>query len=69
MSNTPALLGIPVCRCGARNSDRVGESALMRQCRSCGETFSYRIQDGHLVPFSPLTALALDEQRALRRAS
>jgi len=69
MSNTPTFFMSPLCRCGSRDTVRVGESALMRQCNFCGETYSYRLQDGHLVPFTPLTALALDEQRALGRAS
>jgi hypothetical protein len=53
----------PMCRCGSRETQRIGDSALNRFCHSCGETYSYRISDGVLVPYTPLTALALDEQR------
>jgi len=69
MSNTPTFFMSPLCRCGSRDTVRVGDSALMRQCNGCGETYSYRLHDGHLVPYSPLTALALDEMRSLRGAS
>jgi hypothetical protein len=65
----PPLSFGPLCRCGHRGSKRVGESALLRQCQHCGETFAYRLHDGHLVAMSPLTALALDEQRATGRAA
>jgi hypothetical protein len=64
----------PVCRCGHRGTVRVGysedpsvnsaTSALLRQCLKCGDTYSYRVADGRLVPLSPRTALALDEMRA-----
>jgi hypothetical protein len=55
--------GAPSCKCGSRRTSRVGESALLRQCHNCGQTFAYRLHDGRLVPLAPLTALALDEQR------
>lgn len=55
--------GAPNCRCGSRNTARVGESALQRQCLACGQTFVYRLQNGLLVPFTPLTAMALDSER------
>jgi len=56
--------GAPRCRCGSRRTERVGRSALQRLCHSCGETYVYRLADGVLVPHAPLTALALDEERA-----
>lgn len=55
--------GAPMCKCGSRRTQRVGESALMRQCHSCGCTYAYRIHDGHLIPLALIVALALDEQR------
>lgn len=55
--------GAPRCRCGSRRTSRVGESALLRQCHDCGETYLYRISNGILIPLAVITALALDEQR------
>lgn len=54
--------GSPVCRCGSRNTRRIGESALIRQCQSCGSTYKYRLRNGLLVPFDLRTAEALEEQ-------
>jgi hypothetical protein len=69
----------PQCRCSKRGTVRVGYSeepslnadttALLRRCDHCNETYLYRLHDGHLVPMTPLTALALDEQRATGRAA
>lgn len=39
---------------------RVGESALLRLCLSCGQTYRYVLKDGVLVPLSLETALALE---------
>lgn len=52
--------GAPLCRCGSRNTTRIGQSALMRFCNSCGQTYAYRLKDGILVPHSLETALSLD---------
>ena len=57
------MFGGPICRCGSRRTAREGESALLRKCLDCKETFAYRLRDGLLVPMAPLTALALDEAR------
>lgn len=53
----------PMCRCGSRNTARIGESALTRQCQACGETYRFKLRDGILVPHSLETALAMDEVR------
>ena len=53
----------PMCRCGSRNTQRVGNSALQRLCLECGNTYAYRVCDGKVVPLAIETALALDEQR------
>lgn len=50
----------PACRCGSRNTARIGESALTRQCQACGQTYAYRLKDGLLVPHALETALALE---------
>jgi hypothetical protein len=55
--------GAPACKCGSRRTQRVGESALLRQCADCRETYAYRLHDGRFVPLAIITALALDEQR------
>ena len=55
--------GAPECRCGSRRTVRIGDSALMRLCLDCGDTFSYRLMDGFMVPMSLLCAEAFDEQR------
>lgn len=52
--------GAPRCRCGSRNSRRIGQSALLRQCQDCGETYAYRLRDGYLVPLAVKTAEAWD---------
>ena len=54
----------PACRCGSRNTMRIGESALMRMCLNCGRTFSYRLHDGILIPLGLETAQAWDEERS-----
>ena len=56
--------GAPICRCGSRNTTRIGESALLRLCMNCGTTYTYRLKDGLLIPYVPTVALALDEQKA-----
>ena len=61
-ATTEQYHGAPVCRCGSRATKRVGY--LMRECSKCGETYSYRLYDGHLVPMDKLTARLLDEERA-----
>lgn len=57
----------PMCRCGSRNTVRVGPSALVRKCLSCKRTFTYRAVNGsggmHLVAFSHEVAAALDRER------
>jgi len=63
MIRTRSLFYGPSCRCGSGCTTRVGDSALLRFCNDCGETYAYRLHDGHLIPMAPLTALALDEQR------
>jgi hypothetical protein len=55
--------GAPICRCGSRNSKAIGQSALLRQCQHCGQTYAYRLHDGILVAHALETALALDELR------
>jgi hypothetical protein len=57
--------GAPVCKCGSRRTQRVGESALLRLCLFCGSTFAYRLHHGRLVPLALITALALDESRGV----
>lgn len=54
----------PSCRCGSGRTSRVGDSALLRQCHDCGETFAFRVTNGRLIPMAPLSALALDEYRS-----
>lgn len=61
--------GAPICRCGSRDSVRIGESALTRQCQQCGRTFMYRVCNGHVVPFAPETAASFDQERAVSRWS
>lgn len=51
------------CRCGSRRTKRVGDTGILRQCQSCGETYAYRFVDGFMVPFAPLTAALLWEQK------
>lgn len=51
----------PECKCGSRDTAQMGDSGLMRQCRSCGFTYSYRLIHGRMIPFAITTALALDE--------
>lgn len=53
----------PLCRCGSRYTKRIGESALQRQCQHCGRTFTYRVVDGRLLPFSQEVALLMDRER------
>jgi hypothetical protein len=53
----------PMCRCGSRNTARVGESALQRMCLTCSRTFAWRVTGGHLVPMSLEMAMLLDESR------
>ena len=55
--------GAPECRCGSRNTRRIGDSALLRQCQDCGETYAYRVVGGLVVPFAPATALLFDASR------
>lgn len=50
----------PMCRCGSRNTARIGDSALTRQCQSCGCTYAYRLKDGILVPLALETSLTLE---------
>lgn len=52
--------GAPACRCGSRNTTRVGESALQRQCNACGQTYRYLLKDGLLIPLALETALAME---------
>ena len=52
--------GAPRCRCGSRNTARIGESALVRQCQACGQTYAYRLKDGLLIPYALTTALAME---------
>lgn len=52
--------GAPRCRCGSRNTTRIGDSALQRFCHACGHTYRYVLKDGILVPHSLETALALE---------
>lgn len=52
--------GAPRCRCGSRNTARIGDSALTRQCQSCGQTYTYRLKDGILIPYALDTALAME---------
>lgn len=52
----------PMCRCGARNTARIGDSALVRQCQDCGETYAYRLEDGLLIPYALTTALEMESK-------
>lgn len=52
--------GAPICRCGSRHTKAIGQSALIRQCQACGQTYAYRLKDGILVPLSLETALAME---------
>lgn len=56
----PAAEYGPMCRCGARNTARIGDSALVRQCQACGCTYRYLLKDGILIPTALETALALE---------
>lgn len=55
--------GAPRCRCGSRNSKAIGQSALLRQCQECGQTYAYRLKDGLLIPYNPETVVAMQEAR------
>jgi len=57
----------PTCKCGSRNTERRGSSALLRQCHSCGNTYAYRIHHGHIVPYALVLGLLLDEWRKSSR--
>lgn len=52
--------GAPQCRCGSRRTSRIGDSALLRLCHSCGETYAYRLYEGHLVPLPLPQAEAIE---------
>lgn len=54
----------PRCRCGSRNTARIGDSALTRQCQACGQTYRYVLRDGLFVPMALTTALAIQEGQA-----
>jgi hypothetical protein len=74
-SAVPQLELGPVCACGRRGTERVGyseraelnsdTSALIRRCSHCGRTYVYRLFNGRLVPFHPMTSIAFDEMRSL----
>ena len=53
----------PACRCGARNTRRIGENALLRQCQHCGQTYRYILKDGFMVPMALETFAALESMR------
>lgn len=55
--------GGPTCRCGSRDTEQVGGSALMRQCRNCGETYFWRLVEGRFVPLTLPEAEDLDRRR------
>lgn len=52
--------GAPICRCGSRRTQRIGDSALQRLCHSCGHTYAYRLRDGLLVPLTLPQAEAME---------
>jgi len=57
------------CRCGSRNTKRIGQSGLLRQCQTCMKTYAWRFMvdskgNSAMVPLGLLTAEALDEERA-----
>lgn len=55
----------PMCRCGSRNTKRVGDpfQFLARDCQDCGNRYYYRIYAGGIVPFIREFAEILDEER------
>lgn len=58
--------GAPMCWCGSRYSKAIGQSALLRQCQECGQTYAYRLKDGLLIPYDPETVVAMEEAKWTR---
>lgn len=51
----------PMCRCGSRNTKRIGK--LERECQGCGRRWHFRIYGGHMLPFSREMAELIDRER------